>query len=123
MLPGSGLGDDAALAEPPRQHRLAERVVELVCAGVEEILALQVQPLVRLEPLGARERRRAARERAPERVELLVEGGVVLCVAPARLELVERGDQRFRHVAAAVGAEEPGRRAHLAAATNARTLS
>ena len=34
VLAGAGLGDDAPLAEPPREQRLAERVVELVRAGV-----------------------------------------------------------------------------------------
>ena len=42
VLAGAGLGDDALLAEPPREHRLAERVVQLVRAGVEQVLALQV---------------------------------------------------------------------------------
>jgi hypothetical protein len=37
------------LAEPPREHRLAERVVELVRAGVEEILALEVDALAGCE--------------------------------------------------------------------------
>ena len=60
VLAGAGLGDDALLAEPPREHRLAERVVELVRAGVEEILALEVDALAGREPLGERERRRAA---------------------------------------------------------------
>ena len=53
VLAGAGLGDDALLAEPPREHRLAERVVQLVRAGVEEVLALQVEPLARREALGA----------------------------------------------------------------------
>ena len=43
VLAGAGLGDDARLAEPQRQQRLAERVVDLVRAGVVEVLALQVQ--------------------------------------------------------------------------------
>src|SRR5205807_10558307 len=103
-------------------HSLAERVVELVRAVVEQVLPLEVQ-LVRREPLGARERRRPAHEGASERVELVVEGGIALRVAPARLELVERWDERLRNVPAAVRAEEPGRLCHRAAATNARTLS
>ena len=42
VLAGAGLGDDPPLAEPLREHRLAERVVQLVRARVEEVLALQV---------------------------------------------------------------------------------
>ena len=43
VLAGAGLGDDAGLAEPARQQRLAERVVDLVGAGVGEVLALEVE--------------------------------------------------------------------------------
>ena len=42
VLPGAGFGDDAALAHPARQQRLPEGVVDLVGAGVVEILALEV---------------------------------------------------------------------------------
>ena len=46
VLAGAGLRDDPPLAEPLRDHRLAERVVQLVRAGVQQILALQVHALV-----------------------------------------------------------------------------
>ena len=104
VLARAGLGDDPALAEAARQDCLAERVVQLVRAGVEEVLALEVEPLVRGEPLGAGQRRRAPGVVARELVEL---GGVALVgerVLPGRRQLVERGDQRLRDVAAAVGA-------------------
>src|SRR5205823_8743892 len=101
------------------EHGLAECVVELVGARVQQVLAFQVEALVRGEALGARERRRAAGERAPERVELLAEGGIALRVAPAGLELVERRDQRLRDVAAAIAAEQSRRRGHRASLTNA----
>ena len=42
MLAGAGLGDDARLAHPQREQRLAERVVDLVGAGVIEVFALEV---------------------------------------------------------------------------------
>ena len=61
VLAGAGLGDDPGLAEPAGQERLAERVVDLVRAGVGEILALEV------EAQGGREgraRRRRPRQRA-----------------------------------------------------------
>ncbi len=41
VLAGAGLGDDAPLAHAPRQQHLAERVVDLVRAGVAEVLALE----------------------------------------------------------------------------------
>ena len=118
VLAGARLGDDPVLAEPAREHRLAERVVELVRAGVEEVLALQVDALARREALRERERRRPARVRRREVPELRVEGVVGERVAPALLQLVERGDQRLRDVAAAVLAEVGHARA---ASTYART--
>ena len=119
VLSRPGLRDDALLAEPSREHRLAERVVELVRAGVEEILALQVEALVRREPLRARERRRPACVRPRELLELRREGRVRLRGAPAALELVERGDERLRDVATAVDPVGQLR----AASTYARTAS
>ena len=50
VLARAGLGDDPRLAEPLRDQDLAERVVQLVRARVHQILALQVDALVRCEP-------------------------------------------------------------------------
>ena len=41
VLARTGLGDDAPRAQPPREQRLTERVVDLVRAGMREILALE----------------------------------------------------------------------------------
>ena len=43
VLAGSGLGDHPGLAKPAGQQRLAQRVVDLVRAGVGEVLALEVE--------------------------------------------------------------------------------
>jgi hypothetical protein len=43
VLASAGLGDDALLAHASREQRLAEGVVDLVCAGVGEVLALEPQ--------------------------------------------------------------------------------
>jgi hypothetical protein len=45
VLAGACLGDDALLAKPTGDQSLAERVVDLVRAGVAEVLALQVDGL------------------------------------------------------------------------------
>jgi hypothetical protein len=42
VLPGAGLRDDARLAHALGEQRLSEDVVDLVCARVAEILALEV---------------------------------------------------------------------------------
>ena len=42
MLPGAGFGDDAMLAHAFNQQRLAETVVDLVRAGVEQVFALEI---------------------------------------------------------------------------------
>jgi hypothetical protein len=102
VLARAGLGDDAVLAEPPGEHRLAERVVELVRSGVEEVLALEVEPHPRSEPLRPRERCRPAGEGSAELVQLGGEARVCLRRPPAGLELVERRDERLGDIPAAV---------------------
>ena len=42
MLPGPGLGNDAFFTETFRENDLAESIIDLVRAGVEEVFALQV---------------------------------------------------------------------------------
>ena len=42
MLARAGLGDDALLAHAARQQRLAEAVVDLVRAGVQQVFALEI---------------------------------------------------------------------------------
>ena len=44
VLAGAGLGDHPGLAHAPGQQRLAEHVVDLVRAGVVEVLALEQDP-------------------------------------------------------------------------------
>ena len=62
VLAGAGLGDHPGLAHPPGQQGLAEHVVDLVRAGVVQVLALEHdQRLVpAVEPVGSRARRSGA---------------------------------------------------------------
>ena len=122
VLAGPGLRDDSRLTEPARQQRLAERVVDLVRAGVGEILALEIEadradrrssrrptrpPRLFREPVGAVEGRRAAGVATEQVVELGPEPGVVADGVVRRLELLERRDERLGHVAAAEVALHP----------------
>jgi hypothetical protein len=105
VLPGARLGDDPPLAEPLREHRLPDRVVDLVRAGVVQILALEIDLLPRREALAQRERRRAPDVRRRELVQLGEERRILARLAPRAVELVERRDERLRDVAPAVAAE------------------
>ena len=68
VLPGPRLGDDPRLAELLGEEHLAERVVDLVCPRVTEVLALEPQLGDRVprrversrKTVGAIERRRSA---------------------------------------------------------------
>jgi len=109
VLAGSGLGDDAGLAEPLGEQRLTEHVVDLVRPGVVEVFALE-------EDTGAArvlgEARHLGQDRGATGV-VVQEGtqlGVERGVGHRRLvyggQLVDRGDERLGHVPAAEVAEE-----------------
>ena len=72
VLAGAGLGDDARLAHALGEQALAERVVDLVRAGVQQVLALEVDrvPDRLRQPLGVVERRGPAGEVAQQRRQL-----------------------------------------------------
>ncbi len=78
VLTGAGLGDDAGLAHPLGEQRLADGVVDLVRAGVGQVLALEehaAADVVR-QPLRLVERRRAADELPQHLHERLDEGAI-----------------------------------------------
>src|SRR5207249_2245915 len=98
------------LAHPEREQRLAHSVVQLVRAGVAQVLALEVD--VRAAELLAQpgrgvERRRAADEGAAVARQLELELRVGLRLVPHVLELPESAHQRLGHVLPAEGAEPP----------------
>ncbi len=111
MLAGAGLGDDALFAHAAGEQALAEGVVDLVRAGVEEVFALEVDLCaaeLRGEAFGEVEGGGAAAVVVEEVVELGVEGGVGVGGGVGGFELFERGHQGLGDVAAAVGAEAAG---------------
>ena len=109
VLAGAGLGDHAGLAHALDEQGLAERVVDLVRAGVVEVLALEEDAGVEAGPVahhrgearGLGQRARAADVALLQGHELLVEFGIGLGLIVDALQLVQRGDQRLRHVPAA----------------------
>ena len=110
VLAGAGLGDDAPLAHAPRQQALAERVVDLVRAGVTEVLALQVDLRAAQalgEARGEVERRLAAGVLAQVVAHLAPEVAVAAQLRVRRLELEQRRHERLGDVAAAELAEVP----------------
>src|SRR5450631_3384874 len=118
MLAGAGLRDDPALAHALGEHHLAEGVVDLVGAGVEQVLALQ--PDLRPAGGGAQswsvgEGCGAARvlveQPAPCRLERRVGEGLV----HDGLELVERRHHGLGDIGSAIGAEATAAAAHARA--------
>ena len=123
MHSGASLGDDAALAEAPRQQDLAQGVVELVRAGMVQVLALEVEPQavgqtvgrrarslgqdaglgqdLRTEPIGSVHGRGPAPVVELELAQLGPEARIVTRLPPGAFELVERRDERLGHVATA----------------------
>src|SRR6266508_176294 len=103
--PGAGLGDDATLPQPPGQEHLAQGVVDLVRAGVIQILTLQVDAIAQPvgPPRGEGQRRLPAHEVAKQRFELTSERRFVPKLVPGSGEFVEG---RYQHLGD-VSAPEP----------------
>ena len=78
MLTGAGLGDDAGLAHALGEQGLAEHIVDLVAAGVVEILSLEEDAAAEFfaETMTFRQRRRTAGIGAQQMIELVPEGGI-----------------------------------------------
>ena len=109
VLAGTGLGDDAGLAEASGEQRLTQHVVDLVRSRVVEVLALEEHPCsarVLGESGDLGERRGAPGVRAQQRCQLVSEGRIDDRVGVGRGELVDRGDQGLGHVPPAVVAEQ-----------------
>ena len=108
VLAGAGFGDDALLAHPPRHHDLAEHVVDLVRAGVVELLALEVDfgaAEVLGQPLGEIQRRRPADIMLEVAVHFGGERRIGLGLGVGLLQIEDQRHQRFRDEAAAENAE------------------
>jgi len=111
VLACTGFGDDALFPHALGQQSLAESVVDLVRAGVEQVFALKVDfGAAELfgEPFAEIERCGAAGVVLKQICQLRLKSGIVLGRVVFMLKLDQRGHQRLRHVAAAVDAEAAG---------------
>ena len=110
MLARARLRDQPALLETARDQRLADRVVDLVRAGVEQILALEEDARAAeasREAAGEVEPRRPAGVLAEPARELALESGVAGQPGVDTLELQQLRHERLGDVAAPVLAEVP----------------
>ena len=115
VLAGAGLGDHSGLAEAAREQRLAERVIDLVGAGVGEVLTLEVEAEARRdgaaggrcggeiqdplgEPIGAIERGGPACEATKQLAQLGPETRVVTKRGVCQLQLLEGRHQGLGHI-------------------------
>jgi hypothetical protein len=113
VLARAGFGNHPLLAHALSQQTLAERVVDLVRASVQQVLALEVdscaakhfgQPLAKVERCGA------AGKVDEERREFGLKSGIGFGNFVFALELDQRRHEHLRHVAPAVDAESAGPR-------------
>ncbi len=111
VLARSGLGDDALLAHPLGEQRLAEHVVDLVGAGVSKILALGEHPAaarVLGEPGKLRQQRGPGGVLAPQCRQLGLEDRIGLGRLVCGGEFLKRRHERFRRQPPAERAKMPG---------------
>lgn len=109
MLTGTGLGDHTGLAQALGQQRLTEHVVDLVRAGVVQILALEEDARttgVLGEPRHLGDRGRAAGVRAEQMRQLGPELRIGDRLLVRRGQLIDRGDERLGHETPAELTEE-----------------
>lgn len=108
VLPGSGLRDDACLFHTQGQQRLAERIVDLVRAGVIQVLALEPNLCAAellAQPFGVVERGWSTDETLQQFVQFCVKVGIGFGLGVLRGEFLERPGECFRDESAAKHAE------------------
>jgi hypothetical protein len=110
VLARAGLGDDPALFHAARQQHLPEAIVDLVRAGVVELVALQVElgaAEMAGQPLGEIEGARPADVMLEVIIKLGLKTGITACLG---ISLVDRENQRHQ----SLGDEAPAIDAEMA---------
>jgi hypothetical protein len=108
VLAGSGFGDDAVFPHATGEQRLSDAVVDLVGAGVEEVLALEVDlcaaQLLR-QAFGEEQWRGPAGVFVQQAEVLFAKRLVFTRLGVGGFELLQRGHEGFGDVASTVRAE------------------
>jgi hypothetical protein len=107
----TGFGDDALLAHAPGQQSLAHGVVDLVCTGMVEVFALEVnlRPAESIGPVFGMINRAGTPYIVLEFIgKLSLEFRVITEMQILLAQLFNRRDQRFSHEDAAVWAKMAG---------------
>src|SRR5260370_36471276 len=98
VLTRAGLSDDAPLTHALREQNLAERVVDLMRAGMQQILALEINfcaaEFLR-QALGEIERGRPACEIAQQGRHYILKSCIAFCTLRLRRYMVERDPRRL----------------------------
>ncbi|MHC2523324.1 hypothetical protein ACVIEM_000409 [Rhizobium leguminosarum] len=108
VLAGTGFGDDAGLAHALGEQDLADAVVDLVRAGMVQLLALKIDFRAAefgRQPLGEIERARAADIMRAEMLQFGLECRIVLCPVPLVLQIKDQRHQCFGDETTAINAE------------------
>ena len=108
VLARAGLGDDAGLAHAHGQQDLAHAVVDLVCAGMVQLVAFEIdlRPAEVLgQPLREIEGGRAAHIVGHVAVQLFMERRIGLCRGIGPVQIEDQGHEGLGHIAPAEVAE------------------
>ena len=112
MLPRAGFSNDALFVHAPREQHLAQRVVDLVCAGVKQVFAFQINfgpAAIFSQSRGVEKRRRAAGVVAQQVFEFRLKRLIVFARQVRHSQVFERRHQGFRHKSSAVSSPVPQR--------------
>src|SRR5262249_2356219 len=108
VLAGTGLGNDARPTHATSELDLPQAIVDLVRAGVVQLVALEVDlgaAEMPGETLGEIERARPSAIVGKKIVELCLEGGVGLGLGISPLKIQDQRHESFSHIAAAIEPE------------------